>query len=212
MHENEKTTLEGITIRRTVDGRVVDNTQTIEDEAPSRRRRNTTPEKPRKSGSDGYIWGIYLTLLVISVVELFSASSSEVSGANVYSPLIRHGIFLIIGLGIVLMFERIHFVHFRRWAMIFAVFSLGLLILSSVAGVSINGAQRALRVAGFTIQPAEMVKLSVILLLASILSRNQQPGGVTTKGVITCAIAVLVFGGCLWKNGLTNMILLILCI
>ena len=207
MQENENIELDGIAIRRTVDGRVVENTQPVEETAPERKSRRN-PEKPKKSGSDRYIWGIYLTLLVISVIELFSASSTEVSGTNVYSPLIRHGIFLVIGLGIVLLFERIHFVHYRRWAVIFAVASLILLLFSSFMGVSINGAQRALRVAGFTIQPAEMVKLSVILLLASILSRNQKPGGVTTRGVITCAIAVLIFGGSLWKNGLTNMILL----
>ncbi len=96
----------------------------------------------------------------------------------------------------------------RRFAWIFAILSLGLLVMSTVAGVEINGAQRALRIAGMTIQPAEIVKLSVVLLLASILSKNQTPGGVTNRGIITSAIVVVVFAVFLYKDGLTNTILL----
>ena len=48
----------------------------------------------------------------------------------------------------------------------------------------------------------------MVCLLASILGKNQTRGGVTNKGVITAAIVVVVFSACLWKNGLTNTILL----
>ncbi|MDE5874985.1 MAG: FtsW/RodA/SpoVE family cell cycle protein [Muribaculaceae bacterium] len=68
--------------------------------------------------------------------------------------------------------------------------------------------QRAINIAGFTIQPAEIVKLTVVVLLATILGRNQEPRGVTTKGMWEAAIVVVVFGASLWKNGLTNTILL----
>ncbi|MDE6340578.1 MAG: FtsW/RodA/SpoVE family cell cycle protein, partial [Muribaculaceae bacterium] len=70
------------------------------------------------------------------------------------------------------------------------------------------GAQRALRIAGMTIQPAEMVKLPVVLVLAKILSKNQTPGGVTTKGIITSAVVVMAFAAFMYKDGLTNTILL----
>lgn len=171
--------------------------------AAARAKKATKPSRP-----DPYIWGIYILFLLISVVELFSASSSEVSASNVYSPLIRHGIFLVIGVAIVLGLQKTHYVVMRRMAWIVAIVSLALLVLSSVAGVEINGAQRAIRVAGMTIQPAEMIKLAAVLLLAAILSKNQAPGGVTNSGVIQCAVVVVVFGALLWRNGLTNMILL----
>ena len=162
----------------------------------------------KRSRPDPYIWGIYIMFLLISVVELFSASSTEVSSSNVYSPLIRHAIFLALGLGVVLWLQNTHYILMRRFAWIFAILSLGLLVMSTVAGVEINGAQRALRIAGMTIQPAEIVKLSVVLLLASILSKNQTPGGVTNRGIITSAIVVVVFAVFLYKDGLTNTILL----
>lgn len=166
------------------------------------------PEPAARPKPDPYIWGIYIMLLVVSVIELFSASSTEVSGTNVYMPLIRHGIFLIIGLGCVLGLQNTHYGYFSRFAWFFAVLSLGLLILSNFLGVEINGAQRAISIAGFTIQPAEIVKLTVVVLLATILGRHQEPRGVSTRGMVEAAIVVVVFGGCLWKNGLTNTILL----
>lgn len=192
----------GIEIKQTLDGVAVGTGQTgsVTSKAPA--------AAVKKSRPDPYIWGIYIMFLLISIVELFSASSSEVSSSNVYSPLIRHAIFLGLGLGLVIWLQNTHYIILRRLAWVLALGSLALLVLSSVAGVEINGAQRAIRIAGMTIQPAEIVKLSVVLLLATILSRNQAPGGVTNRGVITSAVVVVVFGACLWKNGLTNMLLL----
>ena len=38
---------------------------------------------------DPWIWGIYLTLVVLSVVESYSASSRDVALYGVYSPIIK---------------------------------------------------------------------------------------------------------------------------
>ncbi|MBD5207553.1 MAG: FtsW/RodA/SpoVE family cell cycle protein [Bacteroidales bacterium] len=196
----------GIKVRQHIDGRPVPAEGTVSDlsAASAKAKKAVTTSRP-----DPYIWGIYILFLIISVVELFSASSAEVSASNVYSPLLRHGIFLLIGLGIVLGLQRTHYIVLHRLAWFITVVCLGLVILTSVIGVEINGAQRAIRVAGFTIQPPEMIKLAVVILLASILARNQAPGGeVTNSGVIQCAVVVVIVGGLLWSNGLTNMILL----
>lgn len=92
--------------------------------------------------------------------------------------------------------------------MLMAVMSLGLLLLSNFFGIEINGAQRAIKIAGFTIQPAEIVKYTVVILLARILGKEQTKGGITTKGVVYSAFVAVVFAACLWKNGLTNTLLL----
>lgn len=203
--------MKGIEIQETIDGVAIDTeaasivSEKVEREKP---KGKTSFKATKRSGADPYIWGIYIMFLLVSVVELFSASSAEVTSQNVYSPLIRHGIFLALGLGIVLWLQKVHYIYFRWFAVAFAIFSLGLLLLSSLIGVNINDAQRAISIAGFTIQPAEIVKLSVVLLLATILSRNQCPGGVSNRGVILCAATAMLFGAALWSNGLTNMILI----
>lgn len=189
----------GVVINETVDGVAVS--------MPGGRRASKNGVIPRQK-PDPYIWGIYIMLLMVSVIELFSASSTEVSATNVYMPLIRHAVFLIIGLGCVIGLQNTHYVFFSRFAVFLAFVSLVLLIISNFFGIEINGAQRAISIAGFTIQPAEIVKLTVVILLSTILGRTQLPRGVSNSGVILSALVVIVFGACLWKNGLTNTILL----
>lgn len=203
---------DSIEVRETVDGVDTAEQSRVSAEAPAPERTVKAPKAPKAMagvrGADKYIWGIYLSLLVISVIELFSASSTEVTNSNVYTPLIRHGIFLAAGLALVLWLQRVPYVIISKLSWIMAVVSLALLVLSSLIGIEINGAQRALRIAGMTIQPAEIVKLTVVCLLAYILGRNQRPGGVSNRGVITAAIVVVVFCACLMRNGMTNMLLL----
>lgn len=190
-----------IIINNTIDGMSVEPVAV----SGTKEKRKTMATTHR---SDPFIWGIYIMLLIVSVVELFSASSTEISGSNVYMPLIRHGIFLVLGLGIVLVLQKTHYGYFSRFAWFCAIISLILLIMSNFFGVEINGAQRAIKIAGFTIQPPEIVKLTVVVLLATILGRHQKLGGVSNRGMIEAAVVVLVFGAFLWKNGLTNTILL----
>ncbi len=208
---------EKLIFKHTVDGVPVDAADFNQQE----NRRNNSLEnraahtisekkKPAKklARHDPYIWGIYISLLIVSVIELFSASSSEIKGGNVYSPLIGHCLHLAIGLGIVLWIQNVHYGYFARFAWICAIFSFVLLLYASFFGPSINGAQRAINLPGFSLQPAEMVKLTVVVLLATILGRSQRPGGVSTGGVIYVSVIVIIFSAVLWVNGLTNTVLL----
>lgn len=211
--ENRKTLENDLIIRETLDGQQQAVKTTVRSKSPRSPRPGDGGERrpaKTKPKNDRFLWGIYLALLMVSVVELFSASSSEVTGGNVYNPLIRHAIFLGLGLLMVLGLQRTHYGYISRYAWIFAVLSLGLLVLSSTIGININGAQRALRFAGVTIQPAEIVKLAIVVILSSIMAKNQRPGDVANKGVVQVAVVVAIFSALTWRNGLTNMILIML--
>lgn len=201
--------MDKIIIKETIDG--ADAIQTADDNKAKARQGSTPPAgysaKPRRK-ADPYILGIYLVFIVISIIEIFSASSTEVRADNIYGPLKRHAMFLLGGVLIVYTMQKINYGYLRQWAWPIGIISLGLLIFASFFGASINGAQRAIMIGSITIQPAEIVKFTVVLLLARVLGNNQLAGGVATKGVITAAIIVVVFSGVLWVNGLTNMILL----
>lgn len=133
-----------IRLNRTVDG-VAPPT-----EAEERRMQMQSKKRLR---ADRYLWGIYIMILIFSIVELFSASSTEVKSDNVYSPLISHVIFLLIGFGLVCLMQNIHYKYYRKSAWAVFWLSLGLVIYSTYFGININGAVRAIRVAGFTVQP-----------------------------------------------------------
>lgn len=165
-------------------------------------------EKKPLPGADKYIWAIYIALLVISVIELYSASSREISAGNIFSPLVRHGGMLVVGFGIVALLSRVKYVYFRTLTQIFVVFAVLLGVYVLFKGDVINGARRSTTILGIALQPAEMLKLAVVLFLALVLSRSQEEDGVTTAGVIKSAIFVLICGGLLFSQGLTNTLLL----
>lgn len=196
----------GILIRETIGG--------VAAEAPvAASRRRTKKEAVAEEAAlrgDPYIWGIYLMLLVVSVIEIYSASASEVVGSNVYAPLIRHGLFLGIGFGILYLIQRAHYGYIPRFAPLMGVLSWFALVYSTFFGVEINGAQRAFMIGSITVQPPEIVKLTVVAWLATILARNQKKGDVKTKGIVYCAVVVALFGGLLARNGLTNTLLVML--
>ncbi len=160
--------------------------------------------------TDWYIWGTYIFLIVVSVIELFSASSQEVKVDDIYGPILRHAMFLGIGLLIMLSMQRIHFQMIYYSIPVYVFASIVMMVLVLVAGVRINGVERGLSVLGMLVLPAEFLKLAVALGIAWILSRNQMKGqhDVTTRGVVACAALVLVSSALLFNQGLTNTLLL----
>lgn len=158
--------------------------------------------------ADKYIWAIYIAILVISVIELYSASSREVTASNVFGPLIRHCEMLGLGMVFTIALSRMHY----RWLIpitpIFVLITLLLGFYVLFKGDIINGARRSTTLMGIAIQPAELLKLSVVLIIALVMSKNKLKMGVKTRGVIISAAFVLLCGGLLFSQGLTNTLLL----
>lgn len=167
--------------------------------------------EPNKKRTDRYIWGIYLLLLLVSLVELFSASSQEVTADNIYGPIIRHAQFLGIGLLIMLGLQRLHYRWIYFCTPAFVVASIGAMVLVLLVGVNINGARRGLGIGSFVVLPAEFIKLAAALGMAWILARNQlkKCNDVSTRGVAYCLALVGVCCALLFSHGLTNTLLIV---
>ena len=177
-------------------------------DAPLQNTSAEAPATPRRT--DHQIWGIYILLCIVSIVELYSASSHEVTATNIFGPILRHVMFLLVGLIIMLALQRTHYKYFLRWIWPFAIISGVLMVVTLLFGDYINGARRSISLGPIAIQPAEMVKISVVLVIASVLSRSQMKGetDVTTKGIVQVCAACAVACGLLVSQGLTNTLLL----
>ncbi len=185
------------------------NTATNAAEARAKAEQSLLEIQPRRT--DKQIWGIYIALCLISVVELYSASSHEITASNVFAPVLRHVMFLIGGLAIMLFLQKTHYSKFLKWSYLFAILSAVAMLYTLKYGDYINGARRSFSVGGFfAIQPAEMVKISAVLVIAGILSRSQmrKSADVTTRGLIQVTLCVLMASGLLFTQGLTNTLLL----
>ena len=159
---------------------------------------------------DKVIWSVFIILCVISLVEIFSATSTIVyRQQNMWGPILRHAMFLIFGVGVILLIHNIPYRYFS--SLIFVLLgTIVLLILTPFIGTSVNGADRWISLLGFTIQPSEIAKISLMGTVAFLLSKqNGTNDGLLFKWmiglmVIVCGIialdnlstAVLLFGVC----------------
>lgn len=166
-----------------------------------------------KLRTDRHLWGTYIVLVLLASVELFSASIQEVNN-NVFAPLLRHGLFLFVGLLIMLFLQRIHYRHIYNFIPLYVIGCLGMMVAVHFAGSagSINDAQRAFKIAGVTVLPADALKLAVALGIAWILSRTQKKlrdgrHDVTTTGLVCCILFLGLCAGMLFEHGLSNTII-----
>lgn len=120
---------------------------------------------------DKVIWCIFLALCVVSLLEVFSATSTiAYRQQNHWAPILRHATFLLIGFAGVLFLQRIPS-RFFSVLLLGLPISIILLVITMAMGADVNGAQRWLGVGAFTIQPSEFAKISAIGFVAFFLSK-----------------------------------------
>ncbi|GIO29111.1 stage V sporulation protein E [Paenibacillus albilobatus] len=119
---------------------------------------------------------LFLTFFLVGfgLVMIFSASY-PVSISKHQGPwhyVVKQGIFALIGLFAMSFFMIVPYSRLKKVAPLLLLISLLLLLFVLIEGGSINGAKRWFSVAGFTLQPSEFVKLTVIVYLSTIISRK----------------------------------------
>lgn len=121
---------------------------------------------------DRVIWVIFMFLCLISVVEVFSATSTiAYKNANHWAPIVRHATFLLGGFVLVLLLHNIPCKFFPVFTLLLPV-SVLMLIVTPFVGVNANDAHRWLELFGVQFQPSEFAKLASIVYIAFLLSRR----------------------------------------
>lgn len=127
---------------------------------------------------DKVIWMVFFFLCMISVVEVFSASSNLTYKSNNFiMPIIKHSGTIIFGVVVAIITLNIPCRYFKLLTPMALAISFITLLWVLVAGQNINGAQRVIEIPGFTFQPSEIAKGSLILAVAQILSAMQHEHG-----------------------------------
>src|SRR5437773_5276462 len=127
---------------------------------------------------DGWLLGSVLVLLALGVVMVHSASVAFASRAHGFSTyfLVRHVFYLALGLGLMALGLRL---RVRMWEkagpylLLVGITALVLVLLPGV-GAHVNGASRWIKLGFFTLQPAELMKLFMVVYVAGYLVRKQE--------------------------------------
>lgn len=131
-----------------------------------------------KLKGDGIIWAVFFALCIISIIEVFSASSNlTYKTSNYWGPVIKHT--LLLGVGVLFMITTMNIKC--KYFKLVTPFALGLSLFTLLAclffGHSTNGAARWINLGIIQFQPSELAKGSVVLAEAQILSALQTEHG-----------------------------------
>ncbi|MBR7065872.1 MAG: FtsW/RodA/SpoVE family cell cycle protein [Prevotella sp.] len=147
---------------------------------------------------DKVIWMIFFFLCIISLIEVFSSSSTlTYNKASYWGPIIKHGGILLAGLAIMVVVQNIDCKYFKIATIFLLIISAITLLWVLMAGQSTNGAQRWVSLFGLQFQPSEIAKGTIVLAVAQILSAMQTEDGTEEKTfkyvlTITCPLIFLI--------------------
>jgi len=119
---------------------------------------------------------------MISIVEVFSASSGlTYKSHNYIGPIVYHAGTVAFGALIAVVTLNIPCRYFKLMTPFLILISAFTLLWVLVGGQTINGANRVISLFGFTFQPSEIAKGTIVLAVAQILSAMQHENGADKK-------------------------------
>ncbi|CAK7055888.1 MAG: Peptidoglycan glycosyltransferase MrdB [Desulfovibrio sp.] len=170
-------------------------------------------------------------LFFIGVANLYSASGIRLGeGLEVASYYQKQLLWGAMGVGVMVVVMSIDYRHLKSSDIIIYLVALFLLVMVLVTGRTVMGAARWLHIGGFTLQPSELAKISVLIIGAKMLSYSKDPLGwlqlalVLIVGLIpagliflqpdlgTCMLVLLILGGMILYKGVRADVLKACCI
>ena len=166
--------------------------------------------KESKFKGDGVIWTVFLFLCLISIIEVFSASSNlSFKTGNYLGPVLKHCALLAVGVVVMICTMNIKCRYFKLVTPFALFISFILLIVVFFVGESTNGSQRWIEFLGIQFQPSELAKGAVILATAQIISAMQTPTGADKRTIKYVLLVTLPIAALIMRENLSTAVLLV---
>ena len=149
-------------------------------------------------------------LVVIGLMIIFSASAQKCIDAGV-NPLHFFIQQLVgVGIGCIGMYglSNYNYKNLKTKSFMAAMFVIFLLILVKVVGTTVNGAQRWLYIGPLSIQPSELAKPVVAMLMAGAFYRDAKI--FTQRKIFLAYLPILIIVGLIFKQPNLSMVLLLM--
>ena len=170
------------------------------------RSARASARQPQSEYDAGLLWSALL-LLTMGLVMVYSSSIamaevSKFTGGRANYFLVRHIIFLFIGLVAAMMVFQVPMRMWQRaapWLFIGGTVALVLVLLPGL-GREVNGARRWLNLGPLNVQPSEFMKLAAVLYAADYTVRKQALMHSLKRGLLPMLGVMLVVGWLLLRE------------
>lgn len=145
---------------------------------------------------DRQLLSALILLLVVGVVLSFAASPpvAERLGLDAWHFVVRHAMFSVIALGVLVATSMLPHRSARVFAIAVLAASIVLLWLTLRFGVEVKGAKRWISALGQTIQPSEFVKPAFAVIGAWLFAESMKQQGMPARSLATLLMLVIVGG------------------
>jgi rod shape determining protein RodA len=127
---------------------------------------------------------------LVGILMVYSATRSSTDGTiSLDDSATKQAIFAVVGIGLMFAITRLDYRFLESFTWPFYVATLALLLLVMVQGVMNFGSQRWLNLGIIPIQPSELAKLSLIVMLARVLSEHEKELGKVKWFLLAGALA-----------------------
>ena len=131
---------------------------------------------------DWSLLGLTVLLGVVGLATLFSAVSSSTLTPSPHKIVyFKQLIWYCVGLVLMVISFLFNYKSLERWAHIFYVICISLLICVYYFGKYVGGAKRWLILGPVSIQPSEIVKIALMISLARYYSKVANTGGLNLR-------------------------------
>ncbi len=154
----------------------------------------------------------FLVLFGLAMLASASSNLGKVRFDDPYYYLKRQLMYgVALGLAGFIVGSRIHYRRYQRFALIFLLATVTLLILVfTPLGVHAKGATRWLAIGPITFQPSEFLKITFVLYLAAWLARDSERERSFTKGMVPLGITLGGISLLLLKQPSTSTVVLLM--
>jgi len=152
----------------------------------------------QKLQADRWLFVATAGLALFGVVMVYSASAvmAVQEGHNQFYYVIKQSVWTMIGFAVMMVTMQVDYQRLRRWWVVYPFLLLTILLLLSVFGFApVNGARRWIRFNGFSAQPSEVAKLSLVIFLAYFLERRAGEERLFWKTFIPCIFVLGLLAG-----------------
>ena len=152
---------------------------------------------PRDNWAGSLLLVLAAALIAVGVVAISSASISlsEVKFGNEWHHAIRHLSYLAIGVTLGFVAYLLPLNVWRQTSPWLLMLAFALLVLVLVPGVGrvVNGSQRWIPLAGFTLQPSEFAKFALVLWLSGYMVRHGEELRTVLRGLLKPILVLILF-------------------
>jgi cell division protein FtsW len=167
----------------------------------------------RELKGDRQIWFLFILLCLMSLLAVYSSTGTKAfleKDGNTILYLMKHGVVLALGIACAYISHLVHYMKYAKFAPLFLILAIPLLLYTKFFGLEINHARRWLEfpLLGLTFQTSDFAKLVLIIYLARTISMKQEQIKDFKKGFVPLLLPVVIICGLIAPENLSTAAIL----